>query len=388
MKIARLDRTLIRVSPKTTYLFLELETETGQRGLGDASMSHDDSGTAGEAVRLFEAFLEGMSLDRIGELIESMRAELGAYPPLALAAAASGLEQALWDLRGQQLGLPIHALLGGIRRERVPLYANINRGLLDRSPESFARRAGEAVAAGFGTVKIAPFDDVEPDRLNEPGVRAAIDRGVERIMAVRAAIGEKTRLRVDCHGRFELEESVALTRRLAPARLDWFEEPIRVSPQNVKHADPEAELTEVIDISVALAPRIDLPLSGGEYLYGIRQFERFMGSGSYRFVMPDVKYCGGVWEMQRIATLADARGVAFTPHNPGSPVASLHSVHVCAAAPSMDLLEFQWMELPWRAEMVEPIELVSEGQAIVPSAPGLGARLNREVVERYRVELE
>ncbi|MFN8525635.1 MAG: mandelate racemase/muconate lactonizing enzyme family protein [Chloroflexota bacterium] len=387
MQLASIELTLIRVTPKTTYLFVELETADGVRGLGDASMSHDDAATAAYLRTLFDRHCAGRDVAEIGSLVEALREAAGSWPTVPLAAACSGMEQALWDLRGRQLGAPLHALLGGSRRDRVPLYANVNRGLVDRSVESFARRAREAVAAGFGTIKIAPFDGVEPAALREAKTQELIQVGVARIEAVREAIGPDVALRVDCHGRFDLETGVAVAERLRPVGLDWFEEPVRVAPSSGSGLSAEQELERVVELSNDLAPRSPFPLAGGEYLWGVAQFGRLIEGGAMDYVMPDVKYCGGVWELQRIAALADAYEVGFSPHNPGSPVATLFSAHVCAAAPNMDLLELQWGELPWRHEMLSPAEPVEFGTIAVPNGPGLGARLDRERVRSLEIPI-
>src|SRR5690606_12846379 len=113
------------------------------------------------------------------------------------------IEQALWDLLGQQLGVPVHALFGGCLRDRLRLYANINRHVRQRTPAGFAEAARQAVDEGFSAIKLAPFDELNaPDHIRT-GPQAAWRAGVERVKAVRAAIGDTVELAVDCHGRMD-----------------------------------------------------------------------------------------------------------------------------------------------------------------------------------------
>src|SRR5690606_8725871 len=139
----------------------------------------------------------------------------------------SGIEQALWDIVGQELGVPVHRLFGGALHNRIRLYANINRHVRDRSPEGFARAAAQAVDEGFTAIKLAPFDELrQPDHVRT-GPDAAWRPGVERVRAVRKAIGDKIELAVDCHGRMELSEAIAVGHELADCNLFWYEEAVR-----------------------------------------------------------------------------------------------------------------------------------------------------------------
>jgi galactonate dehydratase len=331
--------------------------------------------------------MEGREVAEIGSLVDGLLAagrRDGPAPRLPLATAVSALEQALWDLRGQQVGLPIHALLGGARRRSIPLYANINRGLTERTPEAFGRRAAEALAAGFEAVKCAPFDDLRPGGQARPEGRPALELGIARIESAREALGPGPALMVDCHERFDPATAVEVARRLEPTRLRWFEEPVPMYAPGVLArclAEGFGELGEV-------GRQIPFALTAGEKLYGLEQFGRLFETARPAYTMPDVKHCGGIWELLRIGTLAEAEGIAMSPHNPGSAVATLVSAHLAAALPCFDLLEFQWGELDWRAELIEPAERVIVGMLEVPERPGLGARLNERVAERYRIEFD
>jgi galactonate dehydratase len=392
--LSALEIICLRANPRTTLLFVQLHTREGPIGLGEASMAHADGLVARTARSLFDRTLAGRPVDDIGQLIEELRHNLSSWPTVPEATALSGLEQALWDLRGQQIRQPLHALFGGMRRAHVPLYANINRGTRDRSPQGFASHARAAAEDGFSVIKCAPFDGVEPGRLREPPVVRAIELGVHRVTAVREAIGPNVELEVDCHGRFDVETAVDVAQRIAPLRPRWYEEPIRVHPEfplldGAPHEPGHTVEPDHYDFAglAEVARRIQIPLASGEYLFGIQQVRRLMEAHAVRFLMPDVKHCGGLWEAVQIGSLAAAFGVAISPHNPSGPVATLASAHVAAALPSFDLLEYQWGEVEWRISLLDPPERREGSDLVVPQEPGLGARLNPAVVAAHRIPL-
>lgn len=393
--LSALEVIRLRATPKTTVLVLRLATDDGSTGLGEGSAAGSDAAVAAAAADLFAAVLADQPVTSIARLIEELRSLAGPMPGIARATAASALEQCLWDLRGQDVGLPIYALLGGQRRDRIPLYANVNRGLIDRSPAAFAERGRQAASSGFRAVKCAPFDGVRPEAVRESDTRGAIELGIERVQAVRRAIGDEVDLMVDCHGRFDRETAVEVASRLASYDLLWLEEPLSTHPDMhvlaaVRDGDPFMAHQEVDPTYGGLgdvAAASPIPLAGGEFFFGLAQFEEVLRTGALRYLMPDVKHCGGLWEALRIGTLAEAHQVSLAPHNPSGAVATLASAHLGAALVAFDRLEYQWLEVPWRASLLDPPERVEHGMLFLPDGPGLGARLDERTVTRYRVGL-
>lgn len=394
MLLSSLEVIRLRASPTTTILIVRLATADGRTGLGEGSAAGSDVAVAIAASELFAAALVDRPVESIAALIDELRVRAGPTPGIARATAVSALEQALWDLRGQQVDLPVWALLGGRRRTHVPLYANINRGLSDRSPEGFAGRARQAGVAGFSAIKCAPFDGVRPEAIREIGTRRAIELGIERVDAVRQAIGD-LELMVDCHGRFDQETAIEVAHRLADFKPLWFEEPLSTHPDMhvlasvrdgepaAHHGAPDRAYGGLRDVAMA-SP---IPVAGGEFFFGLAQFEDVLQIGALRYLMPDVKHCGGLWEALRIGTLAEAHGVAVAPHNPSGAVATLASAHLGVALVAFDRLEFQWLEVPWRAELLDPPEQIAAGTLLLPDGPGLGARLNAKTVAAHRIPL-
>jgi galactonate dehydratase len=396
VRLTNLEMIRLRASSRTTHLLVELGADDGRTGLGDGSIAASDMAVAAAAQELFRETLVGQPVEAIARLIDEVRRRTGGDPDINRATAASALEHALWDLRGQEVGLPVWALLGGRRRERISLYANVNRGIVDRSPESFARHAAAAVEAGFRGVKCAPFDGVRPETSRERDTQDAISLGIRRVEAVRGAVGGEVGLMVDCHGRFDFDTAVEVAERLRGSALFWLEEPVATHPYMRVVTSPRSaevrfdggardpEYGRLRDVAAATS----IPLAAGEFFFGIDQFEDLLATDALGFLMPDVKHCGGLWETVRIGAVAEARGVGIAPHNPAGALGTLAAAHVCAALVSFDWLELQWLEMPWRAELLEPPELISSGALLLPDGPGLGARLNGRTVAAHRIALD
>lgn len=369
MKIT--DVTVVGARTETTpvakvregWLFVQVHTDEGLVGLGEASQG-------GNA--LVRAYLQQVKQDLLGRdpcQVEPLSTQLLARASgKGPATAVSAVEQALWDLWGQSLGRPIWALLGGRHRERVVLYANVNRATFDRSPAGFAESARRAVADGFRAVKCAPFDDVSyqwPDR--EANLRG-IAVGVERVAAIRAAIGPGIRLMVDCHSRFDVPTAIRVARELETLDLAWLEEPV-----------PDWDL----DGLERIREHSPMPIAGAESLIGRTGFWETIRRRVLDVIMPDVKHAGGILELRKIAALAETCRLSVAPHNPSGPVSTLASVHLCAAIPNFLALEFPWGETSWRGQLLSPAEVIVDGSIAVPERPGLGFALDPDVVRAH-----
>lgn len=370
VRIARmaLSEVTVRALPGRAWLLLEVTDGDGERGLAEATL-----GARNEAVEaaLADAFARlGGRAVAPGEVARALGVGAGAAPPDRVAATVvSALETALEEIAARRVGVSLAAALGSPRRERVPLYANVNRSLVeDRSPEAFARAAAAAAGEGFATVKCAPFDEVTADLA--PG--AALERaapGLARLRAVRDAIGPGVALLVDCHSRFPFEAALRIAPALRELAVGWYEEPL----------DP---LTDAPALA-RVAAEAGLWMAGGEMGYGAERLAAIAREARLDVVMPDGRYCGGVRELVRVESVARAAGVRWSPHSPGSPVNQLASAHGCAVVPEPLPLEYAWGEVPWRAALLDPPERVERGELVLPAGPGLGARLNAGTVRQH-----
>jgi galactonate dehydratase len=374
VRIARIDFAGVNVTPKTNWSFLRVTTEDGLTGIGEATLANHEGPLAAEAERLSRALVGADARAR------NTLARVLPHAPGGLVrhAVLSALDQALWDIDGQRAGEPIHLRLGGAVRDGVALYANINRGVAERTPEGFAEAARRAVADGFAAVKLAPFDPLVWEDASSPGFRAAYAQGLDRVAAVREAVGRGIDVMVDCHWRFSAGGAAAAIADLAPLALHWVECPVA-----------EANLAAIRRLR-GMANDRGMRLAGAETLAGLAGFAPVIAAEAYDVLMPDIKYCGGHEEMRRIAALALVHGIEIAPHNPTGPVCHAHSVHASAAIPNATMLEVQFGETPlFTGIMAGAGPPASGGRAALPAAPGLGCSLRAGIEgERPWVPME
>jgi galactonate dehydratase len=365
VKITAIEPIVVQVNQRGDWVFVLVHTDEGLVGLGEASHSGNDALLVALLTQ-YEARLVGKDPLAIAAIWQSL-----SHPSEGRAAhtALSGIEQALWDILGQRLGVPIRTLFGGAVHDRLRLYANINRHVRNRTPEGFAQAARSAVAEGFTAIKLAPFDELrQPDHVRT-GPSAAWRPGVERVCAVRAAIGEHVELAVDCHGRMDASEAIIVAAALADCGLFWYEEPV-----------PEHFADELARVSAS----VPMPTAACENLYSVEAFRPFLTHHVVDVLMPDVKHDGGLMETQRIAGAARMSQLLIAPHNPAGPVATAATAQVSSTLSNFYILEYAWGEVDWRADLLDPPERIAEGYLLLPEGSGLGHRLNMARVERHR----
>jgi galactonate dehydratase len=362
MQIASVRGIRVPVNHRGDWLFVEVHTDTGLVGLGEASQSGDD-GRVLAVLAAQSAALAGKDPTQIHRLRGQLASAGGGR---AYGTAVSGIEHALWDILGQQLGVSIRQLMGGaVALAPIRLYANINRGVVDRTPAGFVAAAKAATNAGFTALKLAPFDEVRGAVRVRTGAHAAWRKGVARVAAVREAIGPGVELAVDCHERFDVSEALAAARAMAPLDLLWLEEAV-----GRDRMDDLAEITRVVPMATA----------GGENLLSLEACKPLFMRRVVEVVMPDVKHDGGLAETRSIGEASRLQGLRFSPHNPAGPVATVASGQVMSTCANAYLLEFPFGEVPWRADVLIPPEPVNDGYLTLNDEPGLGHRLNQELI--------
>lgn len=369
----------VRITPKTVWLFVEVLDSAGGTGVGEATSQRDE-----DAV--FKA------VEALVSVLLTTPAEPGprlawqhAPKTRAGAAAASAIDHALWDLAGQRAGVPVATLLGATSQDivrGVALYANINRGLPDRSPQAFAAGARAAVNAGFTAIKIAPFDEVDSHGrwgAVRPATPAGLESGLDRIAVTRAAIGADVTLMVDCHWRFDERWAERVVDAVAFANLHWLECPL---PE-------DAGSLQALKRLRARANAKAIRLAGGEDGVGREAFVPLLENDAYDVLMPDIKYVGGIEEMRAVAALAYRRGVEIAPHNPTGPVAHAASLQVCSALPGFDRLELQFNESPLFDRLVQPaLPVPSRGIGQIPITAGIGVHLAPDVLAVHQIAVQ
>jgi D-galactarolactone cycloisomerase len=279
----------------------------------------------------------------------------------------SGIDIALWDIIGKACQQPIHKLIGGCFRKVIPAYAT---GLyfsdLTRVVEEAVEEASQYVQTGFKAIKM------------KIGL-GSIKEDIRRIEKVRDAIGPDIDLMVDANHCYSVHNAIKLGRELEKLGIYWFEEP--TSPENI---EGYVEITKKLDIAIA----------GGENEFTKFGFRDIIARHAMDIVQPDVCAAGGITECKKIGTLANAFGIECIPHAWGSIVGMAATLHFIAALPDCPpalfpippMLEYEKTYNPFRDELgVEPI-VQKDGVVSVPTGPGLGIQIRKDVLEKYRVK--
>jgi len=361
IEIADIQVCSVAVNAVTSWMFLRVSTHEGLAGWGEMTLR------AHEPV--LRAVVEQLRPQIVGSPICALSKLRRAYPSLpsgrAGNAVLSALDQALCDIEGQALGLPIYATHGAAPRS-LNAYATVNRSVRERTPSGFAQAAAEAVAAGFGAVKIMPFDRVVPATADsEPGL-VEIANAVSRLEAVREAIGPGVALMADCHWRLSQKAALAFLDAIAPLRLTWLECP---TPEGADWLDGLLRLRRA-------ANKVGVKLAGGEMAVGISGLFSAIKAGVYDVVMPDIKYCGGYGEFIRIAEFADRFDTEISPHNPSGPIAHFHTLHLCTILEFPGLVEQQFAESDLFERVVDGAATgLVDGCFLAPPGPGIGVKV-------------
>lgn len=350
--------------------FVKVFTDEGLVGLGECI--HGGGGVT-SLIRDMASSLRGQDPLDVDRLFETLRRRYLFDGALAgnVVTALSGIEIALWDLAGKALGVPVYRLLGGKFRDRIRLYADCHAGG-DDTPEANAAKAREVVARGFTALKFDIDDLNHPDKRDpynhtiSPGELSAM---VEKVAAIREAIGPKVDLAIDMHGRYDTHSAIRVAQALEPYHLLWLEEP--VPPENI------AALREV-------KRSTSTPLCAGENLFLRWGFRELIESQAVDIIMPDIPKCGGLSECRKVANLAELYYIPLAPHNVCSPIGTVASCHTCASIPNFLVLEWHWLERPWWDEMVlGDRPLIENGFIALPQGPGLGVELNEDTARAH-----
>lgn len=354
MKIARIETFL--VPPR--WLFVRVEADTGHVGWGEASLEGHAEAVNGAFEALRDRFLgaDPRAIEDMWQL--AYRGGFYRGGPV-LMSALSGLDQALWDLKGRLLGVPAWELLGGKVRDRIRAYAWIGG---DR-PGDIAEAARARKAQGFSAVKMNAT--AELDMLGTPRLLGEV---VDR---VRAAQAEGMDVGLDFHGRVHKPMAKQLAKMLEPLGLLFLEEPL---------------LSENPEGLAQLAGLVSTPIALGERLYSRWDFKPFLTSGAVDIIQPDLSHAGGLSEGRRIAAMAEAFDVAVAPHCPLGPLALAACLQLAATAPNVVLQEMsigihynQGHDL--YSFMVDPTPLTPvDGTLLIPTGPGLGIEIDEAAV--------
>jgi galactonate dehydratase len=345
------------------WLFVKVETDAGIYGWGECYTQLDRDHSIQAHVEQLGRYLIGRSAFDIKHFtfmaytdFATKRGAMDFY------SALSGLEQALWDIVGKATGQPVYNLLGGACRRKIRVYANGWGG--GGTPEQVAEQAAKVVARGFTGLKFDPF----PNPWRAYIDHKAEDLAVERVRAVREAVGPDVEILVEVHRRLAPMHAIRVARRLEPYRPFWYEEPVSVRD---------------LDGLVAAKREISLPVVTGEEVYTKVEFQSVIHQRAADILNPDVGVCGGILELREIAAMAEPYHIAVAPHNYNSTTVGLAAtLHASAGMPNFLITEYFVNFEPMGAEIARQPFQVENSYITLPTTPGLGIDLDEEALTR------
>lgn len=363
MKIRSIE--LFKVPPR--WLFLKMTTESGLVGWGEPVVE-GRADTVAACVREMSEALIGKSAEEIEDTFQ-MLYRTGFYRggPV-LTSALSGIEQAMWDIKGKAHGMSVYQMLGGKCRDRIQVY----RWIGGDHPRDTAAAAKEALSQGYHAVKMNGTDE-----LKWIDDHKKLDETVDRVAAIREAVGDQLGIAVDFHGRVHKTMARLLMKKLEKYDLMFVEEPV---------------LTENEDEFLEFSRTVNIPIATGERNFTRWGFKRMLTRGGVDILQPDVSHCGGILEMRKIAAMAEAFDVAVAPHCPLGPIALAACLQVDFCTPNAFIQE-QSLNIHYNAgydllKYMENPEVFRyrDGYVDLMTEPGLGIRVDEAYVRQMAQE--
>jgi len=348
-----------------TAMVVEIETDGGLTGWGECYGPARMTAAVVEAVAPWLIGEDPLRIDFLWQMIYARLRDHGQKG--VVIQGLSGIDIALWDIKGRHFGVPCYQLLGGGLRTEIKAYAT---GLYRRKGgdpiKYLAEEAAGYAADGFSAMKLKVGFGVDEDALTT--------------RAVREAIGSKVALMVDANHAFDAVAAIRLGRMIEQYDIGWFEEPV-----------PPEDIAGYRAVKDAIA----IPVAGGECEFTRFGFRDILASHAIDIIQPDICAAGGLSECKKIADMAEAFGVRYNPHVWGTGIAIAASLQLLAVLPSQTptslaplepMLEFDRTEHPIRqALLIQPIEHV-RGVVRVPDAPGLGIEIDRKALARFKMK--
>ena len=382
MKIVDLKIWVTRPNVSSrSYVFLRIDTDEGISGIGEATSS---GGGGSITVGNILNFLKNSTLKEdfretlIGENPEHVdliwhklfrRFTGGGGFGGFVTTVMSGIDIALWDIKGKIANKPIYEILGGGPvRDQIEMYTHVQPG----DPSYAANQAKELVSKGFKTIKLDPFQP-EMKQHHRRYIQGMISPkaatlGQDTVAAIRESVGPEIEILIDCHGNFNVPTAIKIAKMLEPYNIGWFEEPVQPNSNEALKQVKES---------------VNVPICVGERLYTRWDFIPILKENLAEYLMPDILWTGGISELYKISTLAETFYVPVSPHDASGPINILAGAHTMMTVPNFFKLEMNHSSLPTLNMMIsEPIN-INQGYLELPSNPGLGVELNEDYLESH-----
>lgn len=357
MKIS--DITVYKVKPR--WIFVKVSTDEGVEGWGEM-ISGTKTETVVAGAKEMGNRLIGRNPFEIERLWQELHRSFFRGGPIN-GTIISGLEMALWDIKGKALGVPVYELLGGAARDRIRVYSWIGG---DR-PSDVAEQAKQRVAKGFTAIKMNATSE-----LHYIDSYKKVQAVVDRVASIRDATGDDLEIGIDFHGRVHRPMAKVLAKALEPFHPMFLEEV--VLPENWDSFDD-------------IAREVSIPLATGERLYTRWEFKNLFQQGAVDIVQPDVALTGGILETRKIAAMAEAYDMGVAPHAPYGPVALAATLQIDACTPNVFIQEqslgihynqgFDLLDFVKNKEIFQ----YKDSYVDIPKGPGLGIEMDEDKIK-------
>ncbi|MDG1130056.1 MAG: mandelate racemase/muconate lactonizing enzyme family protein [Paracoccaceae bacterium] len=377
MKLADLD--IIVTAPPAPgwggryWIFVKVTTDTGITGWGECYASSVGPDAMRAVIEdVFARHMQGENPENIEKMFRRVYSSgFTQRPDLTVMGAFSGLEIACWDILGKDRGRPVWALLGGKMNDRLRAYTYLyplphhEHGPFWVSPEMAAESAIDAVDRGYTAVK---FDPAGPYTMRGGHMPAMSDisRSVAFCRAIREAVGDRADLLFGTHGQFSTAGAIRLGQALEPYSPLWYEEPM-----------PPDNLLEFQKVAQA----VRIPLATGERMTTKAEFATLLRTGGAEILQPALGRAGGIWEMKKVAAMAEAFNAQMAPHLYAGPVEWAANIHLAASIPN--LLMIETIETPFHDKLIKGMIRVENGHVIPPETPGLGIEIDEDLARAH-----
>jgi galactonate dehydratase len=340
------------------WLLIKIHCEDGTVGIGEGGV-HGWQRPTKTMVETMAVYLEGKDPNKIEHHYQWLYRS-SHFMGSVVQGALSAIDIALWDIKGKRLEVPIYDLMGGKTRDRVRCYMHVGGATKDELVADAVKRAKE----GFTAVRFTPF---ARDYYLHKSYSEWADEAVERVGAVKEAVGKGVDICVEIHRQMSPAESIWLGRRLEQFNPFFYEDPML--------PDSPARMADVQD-------QCNIPIATGERFTTIFEFEQLLANNATSYIRPDLCLCGGLSGCKKVAAMAEAKHVKVIPHNPLSPVSTAACVQLDACIPNFALQEYTGESEPPKSDLlVKPLEL-KDGYLTVPDGPGLGIELNEAALAK------
>ena len=357
MKIKKVNTYLVR--PR--WCMVEVVTDQGLVGWGEAVIE-GKAATVCACVNEMEEYLLGKDPTKIEDIWNTLyRAAFYRGGPILMSAIA-GIDQALWDIKGKSLGVPVHELLGGKCRDKIKVYCWVGG---DR-PDEVADQAFEKKNQGFTAIKMNATEELQMIDTYDK-----VDAVLERVSSIREKCGKYFGIAIDFHGRVHKPMAKVLAKKLEQFDPMFIEEPV---------------LCENMECFKEISMACNIPIATGERLFSKYDFKRLLEVGGVDIIQPDLSHAGGITECRKIAAMAEAYDVALAPHCPLGPIALSACLQVDAVSYNAFIQE-QSMGIHYNVgksvlDYVKNKEVFEfkNGWVDMPSGAGLGIDVNKELI--------